>query len=117
MHIIESATRLCVNFTTTSKDKYLVDYKNHDMRKWEKAEVNKNVKEFLKQMTEYKKSDDTPEDSEAIIVATCPPTDKNIREDIRKGLAKEHVKVVFCESAEIDDVVNDLKKLIPEDEE
>ncbi len=26
MHIIESAARLCVDFTTTSKDKYLVDY-------------------------------------------------------------------------------------------
>ena len=26
LHIIESACRLCVDFTTTSKDKYLVDY-------------------------------------------------------------------------------------------
>ena len=26
MHIIESAARLCVDFTTISKDKYLVDY-------------------------------------------------------------------------------------------
>ena len=26
MHIIESAARLCVDFTTTSKDRYLVDY-------------------------------------------------------------------------------------------
>ena len=26
LHIIESAARLCVDFTTTSKDKYLVDY-------------------------------------------------------------------------------------------
>ena len=26
MHIIQSAARLCVDFTTTSKDKYLVDY-------------------------------------------------------------------------------------------
>jgi predicted ribosome quality control (RQC) complex YloA/Tae2 family protein len=26
MHIIESAARLCVDFSTTAKDKFLVDY-------------------------------------------------------------------------------------------
>ena len=96
-------------------DKYLVDYKNHDMRTWSESQAKHYVKKFSSQMKDYVECDYTPKGSEPIIVATCPPNDENIRSLIQEGLKREGVEIVFCGSAEIDAVVNTLKEIIPED--
>lgn len=87
-------------------DNIIVDYKNHDMRRWNESEAIRHAKKFGEKLKEYIDCDYTPKDSKAWIIAVAPPGDVEIRATIENILETYGVGIKYCSGAEINDVMD-----------
>lgn len=98
-------------------DKYLFDYKTHDMREWTDTQATRYGDEHGKQMRSYVESWDTPDDAHGWLVSTVPPNSEFVREAYSSAAGKHNVDVIFGKSEQPEDVIDAIENTIDQMEE